>query len=393
MVDFWNAAAHAPADLGCRSIQLVMTFCRKVGESILTLRSLDLSDVNGPLPWHCLFQFPLYASSKLTISLGNKFLFHLVVCKHSSILINPRFPAPLRAFVQAGLTFLWQYKAPILQAASPASLVARTLQTVLGPSITNYTFVDFCSGAGGPTPYIEREVNKAFRKLSDGGNVLVRNGDVGANAHLNGAVDGGRRGSGVDFVMTDIHPHLPEWVKACNKSSNLHYVPYPVDAANAPHDLVSMTATKEKNSKIYRLFSLSFHHFPDPLATRILHNTLTKSSGFAIFELQGRDVGSIFTILGMFPLLWAGSWWWFWGQWGLLFWTYVVPVVPFVLVFDGVISCLRSRRAGEIQGLIRESGASVEGWRFETGTELHTRTGGTMNYFIGIKEGSGKKIQ
>ena len=231
-------------------------------------------------------------------------------------------------------------------------------------------------------------MNRAFHKLSEGGNILVRNGDAGL---MNGIREGGRGGGGVDFVMTDIYPHLPDWVKATKKSNNLYYVPSPVDAANAPDDLLSMAGTQEKNKKVFRLFSLSFHHFPDPLATRILHNTLTTSSGFAIFELQGRDLGSIFTVLGMFPLLWVGSWWWFWGDWSLLFWTYVIPVVPFVLVFDGVISCLRVRRRGEILGLIRECGASMEGWRFETGWELHTRTGGAMNYFIGIKEASGKK--
>ena len=71
----------------------------------------------------------------------------------------------------------------------------------------------------------------------------------------------------------------------------------------------------------------------------------------------------------------------------------MVPVVPFVLVFDGVVSALRTRRDGEILGLIRECGASMDGWRFETGSEVHTRTGGMMNYFIGIKEGEGKKMQ
>ena len=234
-------------------------------------------------------------------------------------------------------------------------------------------------------------MNRAFKKLSDGGNILVRNGNVG---NMNGDGEGGRGGGGeVDFVLTDIHPHLPDWVKASNKSNNLYYVPSPVDAANAPRDLLSMAGAQEENKRIFRLFSLSFHHFPDPLATRILHNTLTSSSGFAIFELQGRDLGSIFTVLCMFPLLWAGSWWWFWGDWSLLFWTYVIPVVPFVLVFDGVVSCLRVRRKAEILKLIKKSGASVEGWRFETGKELHTWTGGTMNYFIGIKEPDGKKMK
>ena len=238
-------------------------------------------------------------------------------------------------------------------------------------------------------------MNKGFKKLSEGGNILVRNGDAGPNRNADAASRGGGGGeaAGVDFVMTDIHPHLPEWVKASTKSDNLYYVPTPVDAARAPRDLLSIAGTPKKNKKIFRLFSLAFHHFPDPLATRILHDTLSTSSGFAIIELQGRDVGSIVTILGMLPLLWVGSWWWFWGQWRLLFWTYVVPVVPFVLVFDGVVSSLRTRREGEVLELIKGCGASTEGWRFQTGTEVHTWTGGMMNYFIGIKDAGGKKVQ
>lgn len=71
-----------------------------------------------------------------------------------------------------------------------------------------------------------------------------------------------------------------------------------------------------------------------------------------------------------------------------MFWTYVVPVVPFVIVFDGVVSCLRTRRDGEVMALIEAAGkGDAEGWRFETGKAMHTWPGGTMQYFIGAKEG------
>ncbi|KAL8766995.1 MAG: hypothetical protein Q9194_006113, partial [Teloschistes cf. exilis] len=39
----------------------------------------------------------------------------------------------------------------------------KNLQSILGPSIKDYTFIDFCSGAGGPTPEFEREINQALR--------------------------------------------------------------------------------------------------------------------------------------------------------------------------------------------------------------------------------------
>lgn len=304
------------------------------------------------------------------------------------------FPSSLRLSVQACLTLFWKLNAPFLQPTSPASLVAHTLQSVLGASnLRKYTFVDFCAGAGGPTPYIEREVNKAY-KQTKAENTQLR-AQLGENGHAN--EDEG--GKGVDFVLTDIHPHLAAWEKAAKRSDNLLYVPTSVDAANAPRDLLALagapsygnTVRKEKNKSIFRLFSLAFHHFDDPLAISILQNTLETSDGFAIFELQGRDVGNLLTCLTLAPLLWLGSWYWFWGQWGQLFWTYVIPVVPFVIVFDGLVSCLRTRREGEVRELIGQTGMGVEGWRFETGTATHTWPTGTMQYFIGIREEGGKQ--
>lgn len=261
---------------------------------------------------------------------------------------------------------------------------------MLGVSnLKNYTVVDFCAGAGGPTPYIEREVNRIYdqRKAEQ----AQLHGQLGEGGHLNGGI---RDEGGVDFVLTDIHPHLTAWEKAAKRSDNLLFVPSSVDAANAPKDLLALAGApsygnairKDKNKKIFRLFNLAFHHFDDPLAISILQNTLETSHGFAIFELCGRDVGNLFTELMLAPLLWLGSWYWFWGQWEQLFWTYIVPVIPFVVVFDGLISCLRTRRESEVRALIAKTGSNLEGWRFETGSAVHTWPTGTMQYFIGIKE-------
>lgn len=246
-------------------------------------------------------------------------------------------------------------------------------------------------------PYIEQEINGRAVRLTNGA------GEEGE--------EGGGGEGGVDFVMTDLHPHIRAWEAAVKQRENLHFVPGAVDAADlSTHRLghVLLRARdrqhhhhpkkeKKKNNnnntgeKVFRLFHLAFHHFPDPLARRILQNTIAASDGFAIFELQGRDLGSLFTICAMGPFLMLGSWYWFWGNWELLFWTYVVPVVPFVVVFDGVVSALRTRREGEVMALVREAvegeSGGVEGWRFETGSEVHTWPVGRMNYFIGVKEG------
>jgi hypothetical protein len=166
----------------------------------------------------------------------------------------------------------------------------------------------------------------------------------------------------------------------------------------------SRSITTQTDKKQFRLFSLALHHFDDPDAAQILQHALRTSSGFGIFELQARTFESMALMALFGPLMWAGGWWWFWGQWDLLFWTYILPVVPFVVVYDGVISSLRTRTPRELMRLMKgasgdgkggvgagageEKGDGIEWekWRFESGVESHTWLLGEMNWFVGVKE-------
>lgn len=77
-----------------------------------------------------------------------------------------------------------------------------------------------------------------------------------------------------------------------------------------------------------------------------------------------------------------------------LFFTYCVPVVPFVVVFDGLVSCLRTRSRGEVLRLMDrvegvEEGWRV-GWRFESGRGVHTWPRGEVSWFVGVKDDNGE---
>jgi len=150
---------------------------------------------------------------------------------------------------------------PILQPESPASLVAKLLYNKLSPSVREYTYVDFCAGAGGPTPQIERHLNEqlASRVHKVDSKQKQMNGDT----------------EPVKFVLTDLYPHIEEWTEVASKSNNLSFVAKPVDATNAPSDLIG------GDKKVFRMFNLAFHHFDDELASKILKNTLENADGFA----------------------------------------------------------------------------------------------------------------
>jgi hypothetical protein len=306
-----------------------------------------------------------------------------------------RWPNYLREKVQSGLTLAWTFRMPVLQKTSPAQLVASTLRRVLASSVTNYTYVDFCAGAGGPTPFIERDLNAQLMLDRQKSSTTANRHTTKSSTSANSEEDSGE----VKFVLTDLHPHIPEWTKAAAKSEHLSFVSKPVDATNAPTDLI-----KRDGKKTFRLFFLAFHHFDDPMARDILRNTLETADGFgyitvsvkrvlsadstrdSIFELQERTISSIITVTAMGILMFFISPFYFWRSPGHLFFTYIIPLIPLILVLDGYVSSLRTRTSEEIHELMKECGASADGWTVKSGAAQHTWPTGYMTYVIGVKD-------
>ncbi|KAJ4418947.1 hypothetical protein N0V85_001246 [Neurospora sp. IMI 360204] len=282
---------------------------------------------------------------------------------------QPWFPPWFRSKVQAALTIAWTAHIPFLQTRSPAQTVANLLSDTLGQAVFDHVFIDFCAGAGGPTPSIERHLNATLPPSSQQ-----------------------NEKEGVQFVLTDLHPHVPDWKKAAAESSHLSYVADPVDAANAPANLVGQY--KDKGKKVFRLFNLAFHHFDDPLARAILKNTVETSDGFGIFELQDRTLpGLLMPILFGICILLSAPYYalcvWH-SPWTLVF-TYLIPVLPFVLVGDGIVSALRTRTPEEVTHLLRTCGAEggpaeIEKWEVKSGNEIFMWPIGRVNWIIATRK-------
>ncbi|KAG9231197.1 hypothetical protein BJ875DRAFT_127821 [Amylocarpus encephaloides] len=290
------------------------------------------------------------------------------------------FPQYLREKVQSCLTLCWTFRAPILQKVSPARLVASTLYDVLGEEIEKYTYVDFCAGAGGPTPFIEKDLNA---QLSSASSKKSPSDKTRPKRRSRTAAQSKGGGDGVKFVLTDLHPHIPDWTEASKQSDNLSFVSESVDASNAPASL-----NRDGKRKIFRLYNLAFHHFDKELGSAILRNTLETADGFGIFELQERTISSFITITAMGLLMFLITPYYFWRSPGHLFFTYVIPVIPFVLVFDGYVSSLRTRSAEEVQVLMRDCGASTGSWTVRSGEGQHTWPTGYMTWVIGTQGSS-----
>ena len=75
----------------------------------------------------------------------------------------------------------------------------------------------------------------------------------------------------IQFILSDLDPHVEEWERISKKQQNISYIETPVDARVVPR----MGKNKE-----CRIFNLCFHHFNDEDATGILKSTIQSADSF-----------------------------------------------------------------------------------------------------------------
>ncbi len=113
-----------------------------------------------------------------------------------------------------------------------------------------------------------------------------------------------------------------------------------VDAAAVPESL-----------RGFRTIFSSFHHFPDSVASCVLADAVKLGDGFAMAEVTSRTLRALLTMLLMplVVLILAPRIRPF--RWSRLLFTYILPLIPLVVLWDGVVSCFRTRTPQELMAL------------------------------------------
>jgi len=242
------------------------------------------------------------------------------------------FPPSIRDLVTDTLQFLWNF----FDFYGP---IAPRLRRALQESGT-HRILDLCSGGGGPW-------------LS-----LVRRFEDGEDFPL-------------EICLTDRFPN-PE---AFEHAKNLPHTKFvfhtgPVDATQVPTDLEG-----------FRTLFTAFHHFPPGGAQAILEDAVKHRRGVGVFEVSRRNWLTILLVflialmaLALVPFIRP-------FRWSRLLWTYLIPVIPLVLLFDGVISCLRAYTPPEL--LAFTQGLSEDGYRWEAGEAKNGWMPVPVTYLIG----------
>ena len=203
--------------------------------------------------------------------------------------------------------------------------------------------VDLCSGGGGPWLWL-------CRLLAE------------------------RDGHAMNVCLTDRFPNISAFERAREKTQGqITFYPWPANAASLPAEVSG-----------FRTIFTSFHHFRPDEAVAVLQSAADEGQGIGIFEAAKRHpwnilltvlmpLGGLLTVPFVRPL-----------RISRLFWTYVIPVIPFVLFFDGVVSCLRAYSQKELRQMVAQVRAENYAW------EIGECRGGIapVSYLVGYPKGA-----
>ncbi len=225
---------------------------------------------------------------------------------------QPWFPSSLRDDVTDAMQFGFN----LLHAYAPiAPLLQKVVDSTGNATNARQSIVDMCSGGGGPWLDLSRTLQ---------------------------CRDAGGDSSGLQVWLTDKYPNLKAF-QSVSASSDHHitFYPEPVDAKKVPGALKGL-----------RTMFTSFHHFPPEDARAILQDAVDARESVGIFEATKRDPLTIGVIFAGILLLFLHTPRIRPFRWSRLLWTYLIPIIPLVLLFDGVVSCLRTYRPQELREIV-----------------------------------------
>ena len=213
-------------------------------------------------------------------------------------------------------------------------LVAPRVRAAMRATGTNRV-VDLCSGGGGPWLTLERALVAGNAPDADLSREPTRHRPIEANRAASPRDD-------VIVELTDLFPNLAALASLQERSGGrCRFRTEPVDATDVP---VGMDGVRT-------MFNC-FHHFPPERARAILADAVRKRRGIAIFEGVDRRCLPLLAMPLQAACVFAMTPWVRPFKWSRLLFTYVIPLIPFVVYFDGTVSMLRIYSPDELRELV-----------------------------------------
>lgn len=244
---------------------------------------------------------------------------------------QPWLPRTLRDLATDYLAFLLSWLEPYRQ------IVPFLSQALI--TTGRQRLIDLCSGGAGPVLDLQRAL--------------------------------AREGLDVTVTLTDKYPNLPAFARLRRGDDAVDFWPAPVDATAVPAELAG-----------FRTIFTAFHHFRPEEAKKILADAVRARSPIGVFDVAERSPRMLLFALLCVPLLvFALTPFIRPVRWQRLLWTYVLPLVPLICWWDGVVSQLRAYRPDELEAMVDELPSNGFHWRIGATRSAFYR--GCVTFLIG----------
>lgn len=204
-----------------------------------------------------------------------------------------------------------------------ASLINRALRET-----NSYSIIDLCSGSGGPLPEVHRILKEKYG-FSD-----------------------------LKLTFTDLYPDQ-DFARRINSKGNPE-----ITCQTEPVDAINISPDK----KGLRTMVASMHHMKPDVARGILRNAKENRQPICIYEISDNSFPTLLwwvalplnflTCFIITPLARPVSL-------RHLFFTYVIPVIPFFFAWDGAVSNVRTYTLGDLDELLE--GLKSDDYKWEKG--------------------------
>lgn len=203
--------------------------------------------------------------------------------------------------------------------------------------------IDMCSGGAGPTLLIQEQLRT-------------------------------REDYQVTVTLTDKFPNLKAFQSAANESKEMiKFIETPVEATDVQANLTG-----------FRTMFASFHHFREDKAKKILEDAVKKREGIGIFEFTDRSF-ALFSAMALTPIfMWLITPFIKPFRLKRLLWIYLIPVLPLMATWDGIVSNFRTYSCNELRNLTDKIASDNFTW--EIGKE-RSLGGYKITYLLGYPTG------
>ena len=192
-------------------------------------------------------------------------------------------------------------------------------------------------------------------------------GGAGAWPILLPALNAGRQ-LAVTVCLTDKYPNADALGRAAG-IGGMTFSPTSVDALDVPGEFGGV-----------RSIFTAFHHFTPEQARAVLRDAVRQGRGLCVFEATQRSalaiIATLFSPLLVLltpPLIRP-------FRLSRLVLTYLVPVIPAAVLFDGIVSCLRTYTPQELKTLVDDPDFAHYEWHIG---EARTKSPIPMTYLVG----------